>query len=1355
MSYRARHRSIGQDEESNALQEFMEDEDEVELEEDVYYGGSRLAMFLFPEVTGFTFFVVALALLFTMISGLTIPLMSVLLGAIFDTFALYSGGKLTDKEFTDHVSYTAVRLVLLGVTTIVTSGMAAGLWTIIGEAQAYQARKEVLDGLLMKELEWFDRRKKGVGAIVAKTQMQIKELETAISENFGNVAQAFAIAIIAFGIAMYNSMWLTFVIMAGLPFTFAILHFLSLKIGPLITTQKDHLSSAAKCAHRTISAIKTVKLCNGQPYELGVFSKAIYLAGNAYLSQACIEAAQLGIVKFVALGMFLQGFYFGGKMIWTEHEVLTNEKSYKLTTGEVITTFWSCLIVVQNIQGMVPYLQGLEKGRLAALGLKSMARRTKVAQLEGYKLGQLQGNIIFHNVSFVYSTRPSHMALHKVSLTIAAHRTTWIVGRSGSGKSTLGSLILKAYSPTSGLITFGGRLLEQVDNEWLRQNVTLVQQNSVLFNDTVFNNIALGKGDDTNILITLEEVKVAMKLVGGYKMVMDMEKQWDTVVGPGGGKLSGGQRQRIILARAILRESPYLILDEALSSIDQTRAEDLAAICAWRKDRTTVIITHDILPIPDQDYVYCLDAGAVIEHGTRKDLEKRPNGYFSEFMRTSRDIEKGYPGRKFSVQPEFADDMKKQPIPSGTFSSSVDTRALRSDGHVGERPLTPVKRHLRRKFGSGTLDISALNTPELSEKPDIYPETPHSKQLEFIPIDLENLTPGRGRRLLPNPPEKVPEINILTHYQILANVWSTLNRKHRLLLMLGSFSALVNAAATPIFSFSFSGVLNAIIQPSTSRKEFSKWCYMIFITAIVDGITSFSTSYILHFIGQRWTDFHKVEGFTKILAQPQEWFDMPQSGSGVSGLVEDLEKHAEQMKVFVSQTVGHIFIATLMMALGTTLALMQSWKLTLIAISFSPAIYIFTRGLAYFSEKAEETSNQAAQNCGTVMMEAIENIVTVKFLGMERYFKLRYDVVVSKAWKAGLNRSFCDGVALGTGKAVMAFALATLFHFGAIFVARKEYNVESILRVFTLMSFCMANAAILLTMIPQVANVKDTSRRVLRLSLSLPALSHENHGILRPSRASFKGHIEFKDTTFNFPGIPTAAVSNINLSIPPGPSTTYFTGPSGCGKSTLCTTLLTRLYPPLDGLIHIDDLPISRYDIKRFRELVCVVPQNPTLFPGLSVRENIFYGLGDARQSELERNGDLENIARTCDIHYFITRSLPLGYDTILTQGGSGGGDGLAGGGCSLSGGQVRRIAMVRAMIREPRILVLDEPWCGLDVDSEMRVGDGVRKWAHERGVGVVVVTHGGGLGVEEEPSGRGLIVAMEKGRVVGFEKFG
>ena len=229
-----------------------------------------------------------------------------------------------------------------------------------------------------------------------KTCRQIKELESATSENFGCVAQAFSIAITAFGIAMYNSIWLTCVIMAGLPFTFAILHFLSLKIGPLITTQKDNLSSAAKCAHRAISAIKTVKLFNGQAYELSVFSKAICLAGDAYLSQAFIEAAQLGIVKFVVLGMFLQGFWFGGKLIWTENEVLTNKE--RLTAGQVITTFWSCLIVVQNIQGMVPYLQGLEKGRLAAMGLRSMARGTKVAKVKGYKLGKLQGNINFHNV---------------------------------------------------------------------------------------------------------------------------------------------------------------------------------------------------------------------------------------------------------------------------------------------------------------------------------------------------------------------------------------------------------------------------------------------------------------------------------------------------------------------------------------------------------------------------------------------------------------------------------------------------------------------------------------------------------------------------------------------------------------------------------------------------------------------------------------------------------------------------------------------------------------------------------------------------------------------------------------------
>ena len=146
-------------------------------------------------------------------------------------------------------------------------------------------------------------------------------------------------------------------------------------------------------------------------------------------------------------------------------------------------------------------------------------------------------------MSFAYPSRPAHFALQDISLEIPAHKTTWIVGRSGSGKSTLGNMLVKAYQPQCGIITLNGYPLDAVDTKWLRENVTLVHQNSVLFNDTILKNIALGKGDEA--YVTLEEASSALTVAGGWGMLMEFPESWQTYVGLGGCRLSGGQKQRV------------------------------------------------------------------------------------------------------------------------------------------------------------------------------------------------------------------------------------------------------------------------------------------------------------------------------------------------------------------------------------------------------------------------------------------------------------------------------------------------------------------------------------------------------------------------------------------------------------------------------------------------------------------------------------------------------------------------------------------------------------------------------------------------------------------------------------------
>ncbi len=220
-------------------------------------------------------------------------------------------------------------------------------------------------------------------------------------------------------------------------------------------------------------------------------------------------------------------------------------------------------------------------------------------------------------------------AITGVNFFFPAHETTFIVGKSGSGKSTIGNLLMKYYQIYRGEILIDGHSICTLDMNWVRQNITLVQQQSVLFNDTVLQNIAFGRRGPS----TMKEIQQAVDIADLQQTLNDLPNGLETVVGLNGKSLSGGQQQRVAIARARLRNSPIVILDEATSALDQkSRLKVMQNIREWRKGKTTIIITHDIPQILDEDYLYVLENGVVIEEGYRKVLEEKKHGAFASFL---------------------------------------------------------------------------------------------------------------------------------------------------------------------------------------------------------------------------------------------------------------------------------------------------------------------------------------------------------------------------------------------------------------------------------------------------------------------------------------------------------------------------------------------------------------------------------------------------------------------------------------------------------------------------------------------------------------------------------------------------
>jgi subfamily B ATP-binding cassette protein MsbA len=240
------------------------------------------------------------------------------------------------------------------------------------------------------------------------------------------------------------------------------------------------------------------------------------------------------------------------------------------------------------------------------------------------ELKNFENRIEFKNVSFAYD---SELVLRNVDLIVEKGKTIALVGPSGGGKSTLADLVPRFYDPTGGDVLIDGKSIRDYEIESLRKQMGVVTQESILFNDTIFNNIAFG-----NPQMSEEEVIQAAKIANAHEFIMQTENGYQTFIGERGSKLSGGQRQRLSIARAVLKNPPILILDEATSALD-SESEKLVqeALFNLMKNRTSLVIAHRLSTIQHADEILVIQQGQIVERGTHDHLNNK-NGLYKKLV---------------------------------------------------------------------------------------------------------------------------------------------------------------------------------------------------------------------------------------------------------------------------------------------------------------------------------------------------------------------------------------------------------------------------------------------------------------------------------------------------------------------------------------------------------------------------------------------------------------------------------------------------------------------------------------------------------------------------------------------------
>ena len=320
----------------------------------------------------------------------------------------------------------------------------------------------------------------------------------------------------------------------------------------------------------------------------------------------------------------LSGFILSGIIIFGGMQIANGS----LTTGGFVTFLGAWVSVYKPLKSLISFRVQLQTAMVIAervyeiIDTKHLIKDADNA----IDLKNVKGDIEFKDVCFEYEN--GKPILKNINITIPAGKTVALVGASGGGKTTLVNLLPRFFETTSGQILIDGKDIKTISQRSLRENTSLVSQEVILFDDTIRNNIAYGKGEQGCKTVDDSEIISASKSANAYDFIMAMSDGYETRIGEKGVRLSGGQKQRISIARAIIKNAPILLLDEATSALDtESEFEVQTALDNLMKNRTTIVIAHRLSTIKNADMIYVIEKGSIVEQGNHETLLAKGGEY--------------------------------------------------------------------------------------------------------------------------------------------------------------------------------------------------------------------------------------------------------------------------------------------------------------------------------------------------------------------------------------------------------------------------------------------------------------------------------------------------------------------------------------------------------------------------------------------------------------------------------------------------------------------------------------------------------------------------------------------------------
>ncbi|KAJ5576633.1 ABC transporter integral membrane type 1 [Penicillium sp. DV-2018c] len=1253
-------------------------------------------LFVYGEPSRSDIAILLVGLVSAVASGIPFPIMSIVFGQLVDDMnsTTCNADSSDGASYQDKINDKVLMIVYIGIAYLVLIYIYVFSWNLTGERLAQRLREKYFTALLRQDVAFFDNLPAGEAS--SRITGDITTVQQGTSEKVGIVINSLAFFVTAYIVAFIKDPKLAGMLVSLTP-AYLIMSLLGgYFVQKYFGRAMDSMTKASSVALEAFSNTMVVHAFSANARLEEKFIEFLNPSRVAGIRKSIAAATQAGLLYFIAFSANALAFWQGSRQIANSVE----SEAGRMTVGATYTVIFILVDASLILSTVAPFIQSFDAASVAFTKLKADIEHSSTidgtACDKGQVLSEVKGHVEFRNVSFRYPSRPDKAVLQDLSISCPAGQQTAIVGLSGSGKSTVAGLVTRFHDATEGTVLLDGHDVKDLNVRSLRSHISLVQQEPCLLDRSILENIALGlvnspshthlqqvlcgtafaeiaaavrdgrglaaaaleHGDHAQEVVNL--VVGAAQLADANGFIEKLHGSYGTSVGSSGNLISGGQKQRISLARALVKDPRILILDEATASLDSaTEMRIQRALETVAVGRTVITIAHRLSTIRNADNIIVMRQGKLIEQGIHAEL-LQANGAYAELVRL---------------------------------------QTLNVEG---------------AQEGTSTRSASPVNEITEKTKPDLSVVDEICEKEDQIEADSDPRSDQTGG-----------VVDTHRSFSATASSMGSMFRPYAFALVFAVAGATViggTYCASAVIFGNVVGKLSGCEEPQNIRDAGQFYGLMFFVLALIEFFANLVSWSLFGWMAENVIYKVRILSLRSILEQDLQWHES--NDRNPSLLLSLITKDSNALAGLTGSVVCTILSILINLFAAIIMTHIIAWRIALVCLSLVPLLlgagWMRVTSLAQFEERHLEAF---ARSVG-ITVEAVNSIKTVMSLSLEHEIMGTYRRSLAAPMKEVTRQSAWANLWLAIGYGLSNFLYALAYWWGAKNIIAGYYSQTQFFIVQLALLVSSQLWGQMFALAPDVSRAFQATRRLLNLldlgstkKLSAPV------GALRskPTRSTADVEamaitreklddtsrgisVSFNQVHFAYPARPeTRVLHGLDLSIKAG-QFAALVGPSGAGKSTIIS-LVERLYSPESGTIHVDGRDIAYNDIS-FRDSIAYVPQQSVLFEG-TIRFNLSLGARpghDVTQQELEEACQLANI-------HDVIANLPEGYDTYCGPNGD-----------RLSGGQKQRLAIARALIRKPKLLLLDESTSALDAESERLLQNGLEKATNN--MTVIAIAH-------------------------------